>query len=1124
MNTPRLLGSLLSIAAIFCAQAQLRAQNETSTEDRTIRIPLEPQLSPDGQTVAFRWHRDIWTVPSSGGTALRLTTNAATDKSPCWSPDGKTIAFLSTRSGNTQIHWVSASGGAPRQLTIDSDSKQILGFTQKGDALVIMRRTDKSFFAMEANRVFTLPLEGQATETMLMDVGCSDASLSPDASKLLFTRGRSQTWRKGYTGPAADQIWVADLASQPATLTRITKDQPRYQNIVEREPLWAPNGEGFYFTSEATGTFDLYFKNLDDTGSKQITDLRRLDGSDDGVTDTSLSADGSRILFRRRFDLFTYDVASKTMNKLEIQASGDSLASAIERRKVTGANSVAFTKDGKQMAFVAGHDLYVMDRILKEPKRITEDIAIESNLVFSNDGKQLYFTSERNGEVDIWRTSCPNEDGIWWLCDDFELESVTDDKAVESSLKLSPTGKHIGYTKGTDLFVMDADGSDHRRLIKSWNAPRFDWSPDGKWVTYSIQDDEFNNDVFVLPLDGTRAAFNLSRHPDNDSSPVWSRDGNRIAWTARRDGDESDIYYVDLSKGTEEETSRDRKMKKALAAMKKGSKGKTKPASAKKGDAKAKSETKNEVKKSDKKKDSSKTNFTIDFDGIHERVHRIRITDSRESGLIWSPDGKKLAFSATVSGQRGIYTVTFPDAITPKKIASSGLMSARWLKEGNQIVGLKGPSFGGGYRFTSSGFSMAPASMSAAGKITTFSFSILESRDWREIRKTAFDQGWRAMRDGFYDSGMNNRKWDAVRSKYRKVAGQLIGMDEFSAMMNMMLGELNASHMGHRGGTDPLPRAASNSWAPKTYKLGLRFDRTDDGKGLLVAKVIPGSPCSLTRSKVEAGERIQAIDGKPVATDTNLYPIMTLNAARDMVLTVSDEEGNERKVTVRPTSSVSGLLYDEYVLNNRSIVETMSDGNLGYAHIRGMNMSSFRQLEEDLYHAGAGKDGLIIDVRYNGGGSTADHVLTVLSQPAHAVTVPRNGGEGYPQDRKIYASWTKPVIIMCNEFSFSNAEILAHAVKSIGRGRVVGMRSAGGVISTGARGLMDGSMVRMPFRGWYVKPTGEDMELNGCEPDITLWNKPDGADDQLQKAVEALAEDCAQLMPTAKPVPASHKR
>jgi tricorn protease len=176
-----------------------------------------------------------------------------------------------------------------------------------------------------------------------------------------------------------------------------------------------------------------------------------------------------------------------------------------------------------------------------------------------------------------------------------------------------------------------------------------------------------------------------------------------------------------------------------------------------------------------------------------------------------------------------------------------------------------------------------------------------------------------------------------------------------------------------------------------------------------------------------------------------------------------------------------------------------------------MNFPSFYKFEEELYSAGAGKDGLIIDVRENGGGSTADHLLTVLTQPAHAITIPRGGGPGYPQDRRVYATWSKPIVVLCNQNSFSNAEIFAHAIKTLKRGKLVGTPTAGGVISTGAAQIMDVGNLRLPGRGWFLPGTGEDMELNGAVPEFIVWPDPaefaKGADSQIAKAVEVLTKD-----------------
>src|ERR1700722_4813947 len=277
--------------------------------------------------------------------------------------------------------------------------------------------------------------------------------------------------------------------------------------------------------------------------------------------------------------------------------------------------------------------------------------------------------------------------------------------------------------------------------------------------------------------------------------------------------------------------------------------------------------------------------------------------------------------------------------------------------------------------------------------------------------------------------------------------------------------------------------------------------------------VLAGGPADQKKSRLAVGDVVLSIDGTEVGPETDLTTVLNGPAARDVKLHVKGADGKERDVFMRPLTflQVRALLYQGWLDANRKAVEKASKGTLGYLHISAMNDVSFNKFIEELYAAGAGKDGLVIDVRENGGGSTADHLLTALSPPVHAVTVPRGGEQGYPQDRKIYASWNKPIIVLCNQNSFSNAEIFSHAVKTLKRGKLVGVPTAGGVISTGAERIMDIGTLRLPFRGWYLLNDGEDMELNGAVPDYVVWPEPgqmpQGKDVQLSKSVEVLLDD-----------------
>ncbi|RMF39897.1 MAG: PDZ domain-containing protein, partial [Planctomycetota bacterium] len=313
----------------------------------------------------------------------------------------------------------------------------------------------------------------------------------------------------------------------------------------------------------------------------------------------------------------------------------------------------------------------------------------------------------------------------------------------------------------------------------------------------------------------------------------------------------------------------------------------------------------------------------------------------------------------------------------------------------------------------------------------------------------------------------------------------------------------------------------TDAWTEETAHLGVRFVDGFQGPGLKVRDVIKNGPADRETSKLQAGDVILAIDGHPVDPAMDLTQVLNGPLERDIVLRVERQrEGDQPQlleITLRPISygRARSLLYDQWLDRNRRMVDELSDGQLGYLHIRAMDMGSFFNFERELYNVGYGRKGIVIDVRDNGGGSTTDLLLTALTQPRHAVTIPRGGGHGYPQDRAVFAAWHRPIIVLCNQNSYSNAEIFSHAIKTLGRGKVVGVRTAGGVISTGSASVIDVGRIRVPFRGWFLIRDGEDMERNGCIPDLQIWplpgELPRGVDRQLEAAVELLLEEAAEV-------------
>lgn len=1144
----RFLTTMLGIVICLGSTALLSAS-------QPIKLANEPALSPDGKTLAFAHRGDLWIVPTKGGGAERITFNSAQDSDPHFSPDGKTIAFISNRTGSSQVFVVPAAGGAPKQVTHHTAGFNIEDWYPDGTALLVSGQRDHHW--RSAQRCFRIPVEGRAAEQLVFDAYGRNFKVSPDGKKILFDREGERWWRKGYRGSRANQVWMYD--TEIGEYSKLVSDR-----IPALWALWNPTGGDFYYVHEKSGSHNLWSMHPGTMLAQQLTHFE-----DDTVAFPCISRDGSTIVFRHLFDFYSYDTKSrKTPTKIEIFDGGDSLTSPTIRRTLTSATSVAFSSDTLEIAFVAGGDLWVMDTELREPKQITNTADFESNPVFSKDDNSILFISRKDGQSDIWKATRKDPKSYWWQNDEFQLTRVTNDAEVESSLSLTPDGKQMVYTKGRgNLYIADADGGNAHVLVPSFMPLSYDFSPDSKWIVYAGADNDFNNDIWVVPVDGSKKPFNVSRHPDNERNPVWSPDGKTIAFTGRRNATESDIYYVYLQKSDDEATSRSRKLKKALDKMKKSRKKKQgiTPNITELSDEEIQKKIRDRSRsRRSSGGDKKSVKVKIDFEDIHERIHQVSIPDVRESNLFWSPDSKKLAFSASIKGSSGTYTVSLPENTSPTLLTSSTGSDPKWLSSGSiawlvngvpTLTSARGgssssssttsTSSGGRGRggFRRGGRSSGSGASSSPGR---FTFSANQEINRVERYAAGFDEAWRQMRDSFYDESHNNRNWDEIRRKYKKMASESPDDETFSVVANLMLGELNGSHLGFRSGSGfrrgrrgPRgPRrptgagSTSTTWQPETVHLGVRFVADYKGPGLKVRDIIPNGPATKKESKIEAGDIILAIDGQTVDPGYDLTQVLNGRLDRDMLLKVRGIDKKDRTLSLRPTrySTARRALYQKWVRDNRKMVEKLAKGKLGYLHVAAMSQPSFLTFERELFSVGYGKDGIIIDVRENGGGSTTDHLLTSLTQPVHAITVPRGGGRGYPQDRKIYSSWSKPIIVLCNQNSYSNAEIFAHAIRNLKRGNVVGVQTAGGVISTGSARIMDLGTLRMPFRGWYVRATGEDMELNGALPHVVVWNKPGeipaGKDVQLEKGVEVLTADVKEwkAKPPVKLRKASERR
>lgn len=1044
-------------------------------EKEYIRMASAPDVSPDGQTLAFEWNGEIWRAPVAGGVAVPLTRHAAPDTAPHFSPDGSEIAFSSRRDGDWQVYIMPADGGIPRQVTFHSEGSIALDWYPDGASLLTSGLRDYGPF--DRNRMFQVSTRKRTAERLVFNDYGKLGTVSPDGAKVLFVRENPDRdrYRRGYRGSDAAQIWLYDMKA-----ARFTLIHRKPWNCTG--PMWMPDGKGFYYLSEQNGLANIWRHDLATGDEKQLTFFK-----DDPVSSPSVSRDGSTIVFRRLFDVYRFRPADGCPPaRIDLWSETDRVRKLTRRRWYTTAwncdewGSVDFTENGLETAFTTGGNLWVMDTVLREPRQVTTDSGYhDTDAVFAPDGKSILFLRDSGIGVNLWCARRGEPSRYWWQNSSFVLEPLTKDAHSRSLLTLSPDGKHIAYAQDDNaLYIADLDGRNARRFYDAADIVEYVWSPDGKWIAGCFRDSMDNDDIWLVSVGGTVQPVNISRSPHTDRNPAWSPDGKILAYVGGNANDrDPNINYVYLARSDSEVTSRDVTVEKALKVMK--------PNGAKEGKDKDK----------DKKADAGRRELPdvkIDLDGLADRVRTLSISATHEAGLFWL-EGERLGFYAGVNGHDATYTVEFPDKFTPVLYAEKGGVHMRLNKGGKLAWILDGvPALG----------------------TTRYPFSAYQELDLADYRRLGFRKAWQIFRDGFYDGRLNNLDWNAVRLKYEDMAANCPDMAAFDRIVAMMEGELGASHVYFVLNYNEWEKPADPpAWRAETVHLGLRFDPGYAGPGIKVNDVIAKSPADTLESRILPGEVILAIDGTKIAPDTDLTSVLNGRLQRDLMLRVVDAAGKQRDVVLQPISYATAreLLGEQEFDQKRHTVDGLGQNRLAYLNIEKMDWSSFDKFERGVFARGVGKDGLVIDVRGNPGGFIADRLLTILCRPQHAITVSRGRGESYPIGYLVFTSWDKPIVVLCDQRSTSNAEIFSHAIKNLKRGKLVGVPTAGDVIATPNVPVLDFGTLHLPHRGFFTWPDGEDMELHGAIPDYLIWPKPGdmpaGKDEQLEKAVEVLLQD-----------------
>ncbi len=1047
-----------------------------------------PALNNDASKIAFSYQGDIWTVPTLGGKATRLTIHEAYESSPKFSKDGKQIAFTANRFGNNDLFLIPSEGGSVKRLTFHSSSDQISDWTGDGDILFETRR---EFNQIERPaEIYSISSNG-GTEKRILDAVGFEPVLSPNGRFLAFVRGDiNPLVREDYKGASNRDIWLFDTKTK--SFSKIISFETN-----DVQPQWG-NDQTLYFMSSISGSYNIYKAKIDDNGKvvgkpEQITKVK-----DHSIRYFSVSADGSTIVYEQEKNIFVMKSSGGNATAVNVTINADDRFDAAETKTFNNsASDYAVSPNSKLLAISIRGELFVKeaDKDKSRSINVSNHSYRDEQAAWLNDST-IVFTSDRednNYELYLVKSADKSQPNIFKSLK-HQIVRITKTDEDEASPVISNDGKKISYVRGTDKkqFVVadisfDGKLSNEIILHEGWNAPsNIVWSPDNKWLSYSMEDLYFNEEIFIQSADASSKPVNVSMHPRTDSRPFWSADGSKLGFISARNNLNNDVWFVWLKKSDWEKTKLDWDEKEPA---------KEPSATAEKKDDKAKDPNA-------KKEEPKPKLIQIDIDKIHERLVQVTNFPGDESGLTISKDGETFFYigqSSTAKG-RDLYSIKW-DGKDLKEITKGGSnpMGLSIDKEGKYLYFLK------------QGGSLTRHDIKA-DKPEPLPYSAKMKIDYHAEREQIFEEAWRTIRDGFYDPNYHGNNWNELHKKYKPLCLAASTNSDLRDMFNWMLGELNASHMGftmqERGDTQ----------RDATGLLGVELIPVKEG--MKVLRVIPNSPADKASSKLNAEDVITALGGVSYSSEQNFYELLNTTAEEKTLLTVKSKDGKEREVVIRPTGNLRQLLYQEWVENRKALVEKYSNGKLGYIHIQGMDNPSFEVFERELTAAGYGKSGLVIDVRYNGGGSTTDLLMTILNYKQHAYTIPRGASDNLEKDklkfrefyptgeRLVFAAWMKPSITLCNEGSYSNAEIFSHAYKTLGIGKVVGVPTNGSVISTGGKTLLDGSFVRLPFRGWYTKATNQNQELGAAVPDIIVENSVDwiskGTDEQLKVACDEL--------------------
>lgn len=1049
------------------------------------------KISPDGTKIAFEYKGDIFTVPATGGSATRITTTEdAYEQVPVWSPDSKKLAFAGNRNGNFDIYVVDAQGGTPVRLTFNSANEIPESFTPDGKAVLFSAAIQApagsaAFPSGRLTQVYSVPVSGGAS-TQVLGTPARFISFMPDGKSYLYqdVKGFEDEFRKHHTSSVTRDIWLKDANGKHINLTNRGGEDTNPVDI---------DGEKFYFLSERDGkTVNVFESSISNPKqAKAITDFKI-------HPVRFLSRDNAGNL------AFTYDGNIYTMapgaapRKLTVDVVEDATP-LTDKLSVTGATEAAASPDGNSIAFVWRGNVFVTSVDYRTTKQITSTPEAERHISWGKDSKSLYYTSERDGKYNIYKATMGRpEEGDFAHATSIKEERVFDkDKHERFKGQVSPDGEKLAFVLDRNILAVKdlksgkvtklTDGSTYRHRDGGFS---YTWSPDSRWIALEIIDRKRDpyTDIALINLENG-AITNLTNSGYFDAAPRWVMDGNALLFMSERYGmrnhaswgSQMDVMLCFMNQEAYDKwnlSKEDLEIENKLADKKDD----------KKEDKKDKKDKKDSA---DKKEKSDKKDIDVQLDGITDRIVRVTPQSTYLSDAILTNDGETL-FYTSESPEGGVQMWKF----VPREDEHSLV---------TKIAGAPG------FEATPDGkniFLLGSSSMKKldpkSGKLTNIAYSAVMPIDYDAERQYMFDYMSREEAERFYVKDMHGVDWPMMTKTYRRFLPHINNNYDFAEMLSEILGELNVSHTGGRYS------GSASRQDDRTASLGLLYDLNYTGNGLKVSEVVAKSPFATAKSKLAPGMIIKKINGVEITPESDVALLLTDLAGKRTLVEIYDpatKSSFEEVIKPISTGALNALLYDRWVKQRAAQVDSLSGGRLGYVHISSMDDDSFRKVYSDLLGKYNDREGVVIDIRWNGGGRLHEDIEVLFSGEKYFTQEIRGDETCDMPSRR----WNKPSIMLMSEACYSNAHGTPWVYKRKGIGKLVGMPVPGTMTSVNWVRMVDPSMVfGIPVIG-YRLPDGSFLENQQLEPDVKVANAPEdlvrGIDTQLETAVKTLLKD-----------------